>query len=41
LQLERRKGSAKAKVAVARKLAVLLWRLWKEEKDFEPFPQAA
>jgi transposase len=41
LELERRKGSAKAKVAVARKLAVLLWRLWKEEKDFEPFPQAA
>lgn len=41
LQLERRKGSAKAKVAVARKLAILLWRLWKEEKDFEPFPEAA
>ncbi|WP_084784160.1 IS110 family transposase [Marinobacterium aestuarii] len=41
LQLQRRKGSAKAKVAVARKLAVLLWRLWKEEKDFEAFPQAA
>ena len=41
MQLERRKGSAKAKVAVARKLAVLLWRLWREEKDFEPFPQRA
>lgn len=41
LALERRKGSAKAKVAVARKLAALLWRLWKEEKNFEPFPQAA
>ncbi|NVK42026.1 MAG: IS110 family transposase, partial [Oceanospirillaceae bacterium] len=41
LELAHRKGSAKAKVAVARKLAVLLWRLWKEEKDFEPFPQAA
>ena len=41
LELERRKGSAKAKVAVARKLAILLWRLWKEEKDFEPFPEAA
>ncbi len=41
LELERRKGSAKAKVAVARKLAILLWRLWREEKDFEPFPEAA
>jgi len=39
LSLEKRKGSAKAKVAVARKLAVLLWRLWKEEKMFEAFPQ--
>ena len=39
LSQEKRKGSAKAKVAVARKLAVLLWRLWKEEKMFEAFPQ--
>ena len=39
LSLEKRKGSAKAKVAVARKLAVLLWRLWKDEKMFEAFPQ--
>lgn len=39
LSLEKRKGSAKAKVAVARKLAVLLWRLWKDEKMFEDFPQ--
>jgi transposase len=39
LSLEKRKGSAKAKVAVARKLAVLLWRLWKDEKMFESFPQ--
>jgi transposase len=39
LSLEKRKGSAKAKVAVARKLAVLLWRLWKEEKMFEAFAQ--
>ena len=30
LALQKRKGSAKAKVAVARKLAILLWRLWKE-----------
>jgi len=40
LSLEKRKGSAKAKVAVARKLAVLLWRLWKEEKMFDAFPQS-
>jgi transposase len=40
LSLEKRKGSAKAKVAVARKLAVLLWRLWKDEKMFEAFEQA-
>lgn len=39
LALAKRKGNAKARVAVARKLAVLLWRLWKEEKDFVPFPQ--
>ncbi len=39
LSLEKRKGSAKAKVAVARKLAVLLWRLWKDKKMFEAFPQ--
>jgi len=39
LSLEKHKGSVKAKVAVARKLAVLLWRLWKDEKMFEAFPQ--
>jgi len=39
LSLEKRKGSAKAKVAVARKLAILLWKLWKDEQWFEPFPQ--
>ena len=41
LSIEKRKGSAKAKVAVARKLAVLLWRLWKDKKMFEAFPQTA
>ena len=39
LSLEKRKGGAKAKVAVARKLAVLLWRLWKDKKMFVAFPQ--
>lgn len=41
LALEKRKGSAKAKVAVARKLSILLWRLWKEGETFQAFPQAA
>lgn len=41
LALEKRKGSAKAKVAVARKLSVLLWRLWKEGESFQAFPKAA
>ena len=41
LSLEKRKGSAKAKVAVARKLAILLWTLWKDEQLFEAFPSPA
>ncbi|MGL6159290.1 IS110 family transposase [Microbulbifer sp.] len=41
LALETRKGSAKAKVAVARKLAILLWRLWKQGESFQAFPKAA
>lgn len=41
LALEKRKGSAKAKVAVARKLAILLWRLWKTGESFQAFPAAA
>jgi transposase len=36
--LEERKGPAKAKVAVARKLAILMWKLWKNEKTFIAFP---
>ena len=38
-------GTARAKkratVAVARKLAVLLLSLWKSQRLYEPFPQAA
>lgn len=41
LGIASKKGSAKAKVAVARKLAILLWRLWKDERDFEAWPQQA
>lgn len=33
--LERRKGAAKARVAVARKLAVILWRLWLTGETFD------
>jgi transposase len=39
LALEKRKGSAKAKVAVARKLAILLWRLWRDGEHFQAFPE--
>lgn len=38
LALAERKGAAKAKVAVARKLAILMWKLWREEKAFVAFP---
>lgn len=38
LSLAERKGAAKAKVAVARKLAILMWKLWKNEKTFIAFP---
>lgn len=38
LELAARKGASKAKVAVARKLAVLLWRLWLKGEDFHPWP---
>lgn len=34
LRLKEQKGAGKACVALARKLAVLLWRLWKNESDF-------
>ena len=36
LKLAERKGFAKAKVAVARRLAELLFTLWRDERDFEP-----
>ena len=38
LALAARKGASKAKVAVARKLAVLLWRLWLKGEDFQAWP---
>jgi len=41
LALAQRKGASKAKVAVARKLAVLLWRLWRRDEDFQAWPESA
>lgn len=38
LDLEKRAGKKKAIVALARKLAVLMHRLWVTGHDFEPFP---
>ena len=32
----RGKGAGKARVALARRLAGLLWRLWKDETVFAP-----
>jgi len=40
-RLAERKGQAKAKVAVARKLAGLLRRLWLNGERFQPFPEVA
>lgn len=41
LELAKRSGRNKAAVGVARKLAVLLHRLWVTQERFKPFPQAA
>ncbi len=40
-QLEQRVGKSKAVVALARKIGVLLHRLWITGESFRPFPQAA
>jgi len=40
LALEQRKGGGKARVAVARKMAMILWRMWKRAEPFRPWPQA-
>lgn len=43
LELEQKKGSGKARVAVARRLCTLMWTLWKEGGVFhvEPMKEAA
>jgi transposase len=40
-RIERRKGAAKAKVAVARKLAVILHRMWLSQMPFQAQPAGA
>ncbi len=40
VSLSARIGGARARVAVARKLAVLMLSLWKSGSDYEPFPNA-
>jgi transposase len=43
LELEQKKGVGKARVAVARRLCILMWTLWKEGSAFhvEPIKEAA
>lgn len=41
MELLDRKGAGKTHVAVARKLTVLLWTLWKSGESFQPWPRAA
>lgn len=40
-QLARRVGKAKAAVGVARKLAILMHRMWTTGESYSPFPEAA
>jgi len=40
-QLERRVGKAKAAVALARKLAIVMHRMWVTGEGYQPFPKAA
>lgn len=40
-KLAARVGKKKAIVGLARKLAELLWTLWKNERDYEPFPASS
>ncbi len=41
LQLQQKKGAGKARVAVARKLAGILWRIWRDDIDYQPELTAA
>ena len=41
LRLSEKKGSGKAKVAVARRLCSILWKMWKDRTEFNPEAMAA
>ncbi len=41
LTLARKKGRAKAVVALARKLAIVMWTIWKTEQDYQRFPASS
>lgn len=34
MQIAKRRGMARARVAVARKLAVILYRMWRDQTEF-------
>jgi len=40
LRLEKKSGHNKAAVALANKLARIAWAVWKNDRDFEPVPEA-
>jgi hypothetical protein len=41
IRLAKRVGHKTARVAIARKLAVILHRMWADKEMFRPFPNAA
>jgi len=41
LRLQERKGTGKARVAVARRLAGIMWKMWKDHQTFNPEAMAA
>lgn len=41
LKLQEKKGIGKARVAVARKLCIILWKIWKDQVAFNPEAMAA
>jgi transposase len=41
IRLAKRIGQKKARVAVARKLAVILHRMWADQAEFSPVPATA
>jgi transposase len=41
LKLQEKKGGGKARVAVARKLAIIMWQMWRKQEPFRNSPAAA